>query len=174
MYNIIIWYLYTLRNGHHNKSTDHPPSCLVIYFLLKIFLYYYFLREGKGGRKRRRETSKWERNIDWLALVCSPTKDQTCDQGMCPDRSHKPSSGPFAFRDDTQPTEVHQSGPLFFLWQGLKIYSLSNFPIYNTVLWTIVTMLYVATPWFIYFILEACAFWTLHSFCPPYTIPSLW
>ena len=34
----------------------------------------------------------------------------------------------------------------------LKIYSLSNFQICNTVLLTIVTMLYIRSPWLIYFI----------------------
>ena len=40
----------------------------------------------------------------------------------------------------------------FLVMRGLKIYSLSNFQIYNIVLLTRVTLLYVTSPGLIYFI----------------------
>ena len=42
---------------------------------------------------------------------------------------------------------------LFFsLWWGLLRFTLSNFQIYNTVLLTIATILYIISPWLIYFV----------------------
>ena len=40
-----------------------------------------------------------------------------------------------------------------------EIYFLSNFKIYNTVLLTVVSMLYITTSAFIYFITRSCTFW---------------
>ena len=41
---------------------------------------------------------------------------------------------------------------LFFVVGTFKVYSLSNFQIYNTVLWTIITMLYIRSLELIHFI----------------------
>ena len=41
---------------------------------------------------------------------------------------------------------------LFLWWKRFKIYSLSNFQIHNTVLFAIVSMLYMTSLWLIYFI----------------------
>ena len=35
--------------------------------------------------ERERDTSMWERNINWLPPVHAPTMDQTHNRGMCPD-----------------------------------------------------------------------------------------
>ena len=57
--------------------------CSFLLFLKILFIYYY--REGKGGRKRGRETSRCERYIDWLPLMCPPIRDLARNPGMCPD-----------------------------------------------------------------------------------------
>ena len=77
-----------------------------IYVFKKFYLFIF--REGKGGRKRGRETSMWERNIDWLSLTCAPTGDRTYNPGLCPDREL--NRQPFALWGDAQQTEPHWSG----------------------------------------------------------------
>ena len=46
------------------------------------------LREGGGEQEERErgETLMWEKNIDWLPPVCTPTLDQIHNLGMCSDR----------------------------------------------------------------------------------------
>ena len=58
-------------------------------------LFIYFQREGEGGRNRGRETSMYERNINWLALACpllgtwpatqacALTRNRTGDLSVC-------------------------------------------------------------------------------------------
>lgn len=58
----------------------------------------------------------------------------------------------------------HHTVRHFFLWWELKI-SLSNFQIHNTVLSTVVTMLYIAFPGLIYLIS-----WEVWTFWPPLPI----
>ena len=43
--------------------------------------------------------------------------------------------------------------------RSFKIYSLSNFQIFNTMLLTIVTMLQITSPWFIYFVAGSLFLW---------------
>ena len=73
--------------------------------------------------------------------------------GPGPEPRHEPNwesnRRPFGSQAGTQSTEQHQPGLVMRIF---KIYSLSNFQICNTVLLTIVTMLYIIFPWFIYFI----------------------
>ena len=38
---IVTWYLHTLCNGHHNKSSNHLPPYKVITAIVTIFLIYY-------------------------------------------------------------------------------------------------------------------------------------
>ena len=47
------------------------------------------------GRQRERERNIDVRNIDWLPLVCAPTRDRAHNLGMCPDQESnpKPSGG---------------------------------------------------------------------------------
>ena len=52
-------------------------------------------------------------------------------------------------------TTINLVNILFLVMKTFKMYSLSNFQIYNTVLLTIVAMLYVISPWLIYFITES-------------------
>ena len=60
--------------------------CIYIYIHIYICIYIYLILERKGGRKREKETLSWERNIDQLPLLWSPTRDQTSNPGMCPDQ----------------------------------------------------------------------------------------
>ena len=53
----------------------HPRICLSI----------LETEEGREG-----ETSMRERNIDWLPPVGAPTRTQTCNLGLCPDRGLNP------------------------------------------------------------------------------------
>ena len=48
-----------------------------------------------------------ERNVDGLPLVCTPTRDQTHNPGMYPDREL--NQGPYTLWDDSQPAEPYQS-----------------------------------------------------------------
>ena len=40
--------------------------------------------EREEGRETDRQTSMWERNINWLSLICSLIRDQTSNLGVCP------------------------------------------------------------------------------------------
>ena len=74
------------------------------FFILDIYLFTYlfiYLREGEVGRKRKR-------NINWLHLTCSSTRDLVCSPGMCPDR--EPNWWCFALWYNAQPAEPCQSG----------------------------------------------------------------
>ena len=76
---------------------------------------------GEGKEKDR------ERNIDWLPLLCPPTRDQTRNPSMCPD--WELNLLPFALRDDAQITEPQQSGPEKYfimeqMWQVKHLYPL--------------------------------------------------
>ena len=81
----------------------------------KDFIYLFILERGRG-REKGRETSEWERNIDWLPSAHAPTGDRTRNPGTCPD--WKLNLRHFALRDDIQPTEAHWPGPIFkiFMW----------------------------------------------------------
>ena len=52
----------------------------------------------EGGREKRTEE---KRNISWLPSVCSPTRDQTHNPGMCPDQE---SNGQHLSVGDFAPT----------------------------------------------------------------------
>ena len=68
----------------------------ITYCFYSIFLkntsrgYIYIFerrREGGGGEgERERQTVMWERNINSLPPIGTPTKDQTHNLGMCPDQ----------------------------------------------------------------------------------------
>ena len=40
----------------------------------------------------------WEGNIDWLPPIRTPTRDQTCNLGICPDWDSNPQ--PFGVKDE--------------------------------------------------------------------------
>ena len=61
----------------------------------------------------------------------------------------------------------------FLVMRTFKICSLSKLQIYNTVLLTIVTMLYIPSPGLIYFITKFVPFDHLHPI-PPTPTPCLW
>ena len=75
--------------------------------ILSLFLkrFYLFLEIGEGREK------EGERNINvWLPLTCSPTRDQSRNQCMCPDQEL--NQWPCGSQAGTQPTEPHQPGPV--------------------------------------------------------------
>ena len=69
-----------------------------------LFIYLFMYRVRREGR----ETSMWERNIDWLALVHALIGHQTFNPGMCP--NWESNLLPFMLWNDAQPMEPHQSG----------------------------------------------------------------
>ena len=93
--------------GEHRGRVPHVEwsHCRGIFFLCKDFVYLFL---EKGEREKERE-----RNIDqflFIWLVCTPTKDWTCNPDICPDLESNWQC--FSLQDDTQPTELHQSGLL--------------------------------------------------------------
>ena len=75
----------------------------------RFYLYIF----GDRGRKRERKGEKHpcERETSvtcQLPFRCTPTRNQTHNPGMCPDRES--NLQPFTFQDDAQPTESCQSG----------------------------------------------------------------
>ena len=69
---------------------------------------------------------------------------------------------------------IHSYRISFLVMRTFKFYSFSKFQILNTVLLTIVTMLYIIDSWliyfFIYFVMEVFTFWfSSHFLCPSHT-----
>ena len=56
-------------------------------------MFIAFRERGKG-RSRERQT-----DIDQLLPICAPTRDQTCNLGMCPDQESNPQ--PLGAQDNT-------------------------------------------------------------------------
>ena len=91
--------------GPHGGDRDFFSLSLSFKILL-------IFREREGGRKRRRKTFMWEKH--WLVpLVHILTRNWTCSPSRCPDLEL--NWWPFTSRDDTQPTEAHQTRQGFFL-----------------------------------------------------------
>ena len=67
-----------------------------------------FLLILEKGRERERETSLWERNIDWLPPVPALIGDWTHNLGTCPDWESSPQ--PFGVRDDAPANWTTQAG----------------------------------------------------------------
>ena len=57
-------------------------------------------RERRRERARERETLMWERNINGLPPVHTPTGDQTSNLGMCPDQELNPQCFQEYYRTD--------------------------------------------------------------------------
>ena len=76
--------------------------CIVwfIYLLLS-------LQRGEEREKEKENTSMWDRNIDQLSLVRTPSRDWPLNLGVFPD--WESNWWPFASWDDAQPTEPHHS-----------------------------------------------------------------
>ena len=68
-------------------------------FFLEDFIYL-FLERGEGREKAR------ERNTDMRSAA--PTRDLAHNSGMCPDLES--NQQPFGLWENTQTTELHQSG----------------------------------------------------------------
>ena len=69
-------------------------------------------RKRKGERMRERETSMWERNINWLPPSFIPTRDRTCSPGMCPDWASIPQH--FSVQHNTLTNWATWPGPNSF------------------------------------------------------------
>ena len=96
-------------------------SVIKKFFFIKLLFYFiFYFRERGSKRERRRETSIWERNIDWLLLTHVP------DQGPGLQPSHVLWLGiklvTFSLQKDAQPIEPHQSGCFFFFSFILRLY----------------------------------------------------
>ena len=50
-------------------------------------------------RERERERNSDLRNIGWLRLTCTPTRDWTHNLGVCPDQNR--TGNPFGLQDYT-------------------------------------------------------------------------
>ena len=88
----------------HNYNFSAFFSCS----FKKIFHLFIFRERGREGERGVRRTAVWERNVNWLPLVCTLTRNQTRNPRMCPD--WELNQLPFTLRDDAQATEPHQSG----------------------------------------------------------------
>ena len=51
--------------------------CLFLWILTQRYVYKFLEREEGGEKERERETSMWERNINWLSPVHATTSDRT-------------------------------------------------------------------------------------------------
>ena len=60
----------------------------------------------------------------------------------------------------------------FLVMRTFKIYSLGNFQTCTTILLTIVTKLYITSPWLIYFITESLSLLTPFYYFPTFSVPS--
>ena len=78
-----------------------------------------------------------------VVVAHGPSCSAVC--GIFPDQGSNPC--PLHWQADSQPLR-HQGSPV----RTFKINSFSNFQLFNTVLLTIVTMLYITSLWLIYFI----------------------
>ena len=77
-----------------------------------------FIFKGEEREKERKRNMDM-RNIYPILLVLVPTRDQTCNPGMCP--NWESNRRPFTLQDNDQPTEPQWSGQQQFE----KIYNLS-------------------------------------------------
>ena len=90
-----------------------------------------FSERGEGRGKRR------ERNISWLPLTHSPTRDLACNLGMCPD--WELNQRLFDSQASPQITKLHQPRPMSFFAELEKpilkfIWSLKGPQIARTIL----------------------------------------
>ena len=67
---------------------------IILFFITFIFSphprIFLLILQREEAIERKTETSLWERNIDQLPPVCTPTGDQTHNLGMCPDQGSDP------------------------------------------------------------------------------------
>ena len=73
----------------------------LVSFYKKKMLFTFREKGKEGERKRGREISMCERNIDWLPLIHTPTKDWPTTQECAL------TGNQTTLRGDTQPTEPH-------------------------------------------------------------------
>ena len=96
-----------------------PPFLPLFNPYPRICLLIFREREGERGR----ETSTWERNIDQVHTICTPTSDRTHYLGMCPDQ--KSNLRPFDLWDSA-PTNWATQVRASLFWYYTKIYLRQN------------------------------------------------
>ena len=115
---MIAWYVHfpapclchLIYVGGHSPWRHAELMLLIWAIFLKRF--YVFLERGReGGRQGEKHWHAWGTSIS--CLPHTPNQGPGCNPGMFPDGES--NWQPFDLRDNTQPTELHQSGlePLF-------------------------------------------------------------
>ena len=82
-----------------SEGNDSPSLAL------SLFKRFYLFTFRERGREGEREGNIDVRNINWLPLAHTVTRDQTHSPGMCPDGES--NQAPFSLWDNAQPTELH-------------------------------------------------------------------
>ena len=93
-------------------------SCLRPLRLYIFLRFYLFLEREEGREKERKRNINVREKHQSVAVVCILTRDRTRNPGNFPDRES--NRQPFTLQDNTQPTELHQSG-LFPTFRGRSI-----------------------------------------------------
>ena len=75
----------------------------------------------------------WEKNINWLPLAHTPTRDWTGNPNMCPD--WELNQWPFGLQDDGQPTETH--------WPHLEFFVLILYKAHYSKKWLLIFKIHI-------------------------------
>ena len=86
------------------------PLLVVVVVIFKMFIDL----ERERKEERERERHQWERNINWLPPICTPTRYWPCNLGMRSDWDQIPNL--LVYRMMFQPTEPHWPGILCFCY----------------------------------------------------------
>ena len=109
---ILLWiaYLYALHTFIvHILFMFKLPYGSFFLFCFVLFCFVLFCLERGRGREGATKGGKYQCVV---ASHVHPTGDLACHPGMCPHWGLK--GQPFGLQDNAQPTELHQSRPLFF------------------------------------------------------------
>ena len=94
-------------------ESHHQPYFLKNFFFLIPTQGYVYWFESSEREEREEREKHWYENIDWLLPICTPTRDPTCNPGMCPDPESDPQ--PLVYRTMLQSTEPPSQSPALFL-----------------------------------------------------------
>ena len=87
----------------------------------------------------------WERNINWLPLVHTPSRDRTYNPGMCSDQEW--NQWLLASQTNTQPTELVRAGVAFLIVKGRSG---------SRVQWLLLTVFFLSPSSFSCVVTEVC------------------